>query len=236
MPRIATAARSAPVFERSRIVQSAFLGQVDYASADRWQRERSGRVASGSEPEIVLFLEHSPTYTQGRRGGRTHLLIPEDELDAPLIDTDRGGDLTFHGPGQLVVWPILRVRQRGIGIARYVRLLEDAALNTCAAFGLAGERVRGRPGVWFEGRKLASVGVRLQAGVSRHGLALNVNTDLSWFDSIVACGIAGAEATSISRETGRDLNVSEVLPWMERAIANSFHLRLSPVDLELGAS
>ena len=223
--------REAPGIERSRIVQIARLGLVEYGSALAWQADRAESVALGSRPEIVAVLEHSPVYTQGRRGGREHVLAP---LEAPIVDTDRGGDVTFHGPGQLVVWPILRLRERGIGIARYVRGLEQVAIDTAAGFGVRADRVRGRPGVWIDNRKLASIGVRVRSGVSRHGLALNCDIDLSWFDGIRACGAEGGVATSLSAETGRDFTVAECMPALERAFADVFDLRLSPTGGRVG--
>ena len=217
--------RDAPRLERSKIVQIAHPGPVEYGSALAWQADRAGSVAEGTLPEIVALLEHPPVYTQGRRGGREHVLAA---LEAPIVDTDRGGDVTFHGPGQLIVWPILRLRERGIGIARYVRGLEQVAIDAAAQFGVDAGRVRGRPGVWIDNRKLASVGVRLQSGVSRHGLALNCDVELSWFDGIRACGVEGSVATSLSAETGEQVSVAACLPAVERAVAEVFQLRLSP--------
>ena len=217
--------------ERSQIVQSAHLGPVSHELADAWQRSRSRSVADGSAPEIVLLLEHHPVYTQGRRGGREHVLRA---LNAPIVDTDRGGDVTFHGPGQLVLWPILRLRERGIGIANYVRGLEETAIRTARTFGIETQRTKGRPGVWIANRKLASVGVRVQSGVSRHGLALNCDTDLAWFDGIRACGIADGTTTSLSAEAGRTIGVAECADVLERCFSEVFDLRLSPLrKLEL---
>ena len=225
------ASRSERGLQRSVIVQSARLGVTEYRRAESWQRDRAQKVAYGSLAEIVLLLEHEPVYTQGRRGGREHVL---GTLAAPIVDTDRGGDVTFHGPGQLVVWPILRLRERGIGIAAYVRGLEECAIRTAEVFGVEAARSKGRPGVWVEDRKLASVGVRVQSGVSRHGLALNCDVDLSWFDPIRACGIAGARATSLSVETGRQVGVADCVEAMERSFCEVFGLRPSPVSgLEL---
>lgn len=212
--------------ERSQIVQCAQVDAVSHELADAWQRTRASQVSAGSAPEIVLLLEHLPVYTQGRRGGREHVLRT---LEAPIIDTDRGGDVTFHGPGQLVVWPILRLRERGIGIASYVRGLEETAIRTGRAFGIAADRTKGRPGVWIANRKLASVGVRLQSGVSRHGMALNCNVDLSWFDAIRACGIGDSSATSLSVEAGRAIGVEECADVLQRCFSEVFGLRLSPV-------
>ncbi len=212
--------------EHSRIVQSARPGVIPYQAADAWQRTRARAVADGDQPEIVVLMEHHPVYTQGRRGGREHVLRA---LEAPIVDTDRGGDVTFHGPGQLVLWPILRVRERGIGIAQYIRGLEETAIRTARAFDVEADRIKGRPGVWLANRKLASVGVRVQSGVSRHGMALNCSIDVSWFESIRACGIADSHATSLSAETGRTISVSECAAVLERCFSEVFGLRLSPV-------
>ena len=213
--------------ERSRIVQHARLGLVPYKHADGWQRERARLIANGERPEIVVLMQHDAVYTQGRRGGREHVLRA---LDAPIVDTDRGGDLTFHGPGQLVLWPLLRLRERGVGIAKYVRGLEEVAIRSARAFGVETDRVVGRPGVWIGNRKLASVGVRVQSGVSRHGMALNCDVDLSWFDSIRACGIADSTATSLSAELGTPVTVAECAAVLEHCVSEVFGLKLSPVS------
>ena len=219
--------REAAGLERSKIVQLVRLGAVEYQSALAWQAERAASVAHGLLPEIIALLEHPPVYTQGRRGGREHVLAP---LEAPIVDTDRGGDVTFHGPGQLVVWPILRLRERGIGVARYVRSLEQVAIETAAQFGVDAKRVRGQPGLWIDNGKLASVGVRVQSGVARHGLALNCDIDLSWFESIRACGVEGGVATSLSVETGEHVTVADCRPALEQAVSDVFDLKLSPID------
>ena len=215
--------------QQSQIVQSLHAGVVPIAKALRWQEARAQQIADGSAPEIALFLQHEPVYTQGRRGGREHVLAPLSTLPAPVLDTDRGGDITWHGPGQLVVWPLLRVRARGIGISRYVHCLEEAAERAAAEFGVEAGRVRGKRGLWLGPRKLASVGVRVQGGISRHGLALNCDVDLNWFSPIRACGIEGAAATSLTAELGRPINVDECAPQLEKHLADVFGLRFSPV-------
>jgi len=217
--------------ERSCIVQYARAGLIPYERADAWQRSRAQLIAEGARPEIVVLMQHHAVYTQGRRGGREHVLR---ELAAPIIDTDRGGDLTFHGPGQLVVWPILRLRERGIGIADYVRGLEQAAISAANTFGLDADRVKGRPGVWIGNRKLASIGIRVQSGVSRHGMAINCDNDLSWFDSIRACGIADGATTSLSAELGEQITVARCADVLAQSLSHVFNLRLSPVgDLRI---
>lgn len=202
-------------------------GVTDYREAVRWQTARAAAVAEGAAAETIVMLEHAPVYTMGRRGGRAHVLMPEAALAAQVIDSDRGGDVTFHGPGQLVVWPILRLRERGLGVARYVRLLEQAMIETAAEFGVEAERRRGYPGCWADGRKLGSVGVRVSRGVSTHGLALNVCTELGWFDAISPCGIAGAKMTSLTRELGRTIAVKDAADAMTGALNDLFGLRLA---------
>lgn len=176
-------------------------GVVAYGDALRWQRAAAEALAAGRGPEALALLEHPPVFTLGARGRRDSLLAAPEALargGAELVATDRGGDVTFHGPGQLVAYPILDLRRRGIGAAAYVRRLEAVAIATLGAFGIEAARAEGRPGAWVGDAKIAAVGVRVSRGVSRHGLALNVSTDLAWFGRIVPCGIAGAGVASMA--------------------------------------
>lgn len=216
---------------------------VDYERALRWQRAATDAVLAarpGSRgAEALALIEHAPVYTLGRRGNREHVLAGPAELrarGAELIATDRGGDVTFHGPGQLVAYPILDLRRRGVGAAEYVRALESSVIETLAAFALRGERVAGRPGVWVGPAKIAAIGVRIDRGVSRHGLALNVSTDLSWFDAIVPCGIADAGVTSMARELGEAPAFDAVVHSFCRAFARSFDVRLVEADASVLSS
>ena len=202
-------------------------GMTDYRDAARWQTEQAAAVADGAAAEAVLVLQHLPVYTMGRRGGREHLLTAEAALTAPVVDSDRGGDITFHGPGQLVAYPILNLRERGLSAARHIRLLEQTMIDTAAAFGIAAERRRGQPGCWVAERKLGCVGVRVSRGVATHGLALNVSTDLAWFEAIVPCGIAGARMTSLSEELGRAVAINDSADVLLAALADNFALRLA---------
>ena len=147
-----------------------------------------------------------------------------------MIPVDRGGDVTFHGPGQLVAYPILDLHARAIRPVDYVRLLEQTVIDTLATFNLAAERVRGRPGVWVNGAKIAAVGVRVQRGISRHGLALNVDPDLSWFDAIIPCGIADAEVTSMSRLLPTAPTFEAVVTAYRAAFEHRFASRLIEVS------
>ena len=214
---------------RDDIVRMWRAGRVEYDRALAWQHARSRALAAGDEGEALALLEHPPVYTLGARGNRTNLLATPDALvarGAAVVPTDRGGDITFHGPGQLVAYPILDVRGRGLGAATYVRRLETVIIDTLAAFAIDAERVEGRPGVWVEGAKIAAIGVRISRGISRHGLALNVSTDLEWFGQIVPCGIPDAEVTSMGLLLGSPPPMRDVEDAMAAAFERAFAMRL----------
>jgi lipoate-protein ligase B len=194
--------------------------QVDYDAAWRWQTEAANEVRNG-EDEVLALLQHPPVYTFGRRIRPEHLLVNAEDLrlrGARVIESDRGGDITFHGPGQIVGYPILNLRARGIGPVDYVRGLEETLILAVACSGLTAERMAGRPGVWINGSKVGAIGVHVSGGVTTHGFALNVDTDLSWFDAIVPCGLADAGVTS----TQRLLGISPGLASVEAAIVDAF--------------
>ena len=196
------------------------LGCLDYDAAWQWQETTAAAVRQGAE-ESLAIVEHPAVYTFGRRVRPEHLLVDRATLrrrGAAVIESDRGGDVTFHGPGQLVAYPILDLRRRGLGPIEYVRALEQCLIEVGARFGLRAERVAGRPGVWVAGAKIGAVGVRIQGGVSTHGIALNVENDLSWFEAIVPCGISDAGVTSLERALGS----SPGLPACETAFIDAF--------------
>src|SRR5687768_8663548 len=188
-------------------------GTVDYQTAWDEQRRLHAGVVAGERPDTVLLLEHPSVYTAGK------LTQPFDRpVDGtPVVDVDRGGRITWHGPGQLVGYPIVKLATP-IDVVRYVRVLEEALIRTCADLGLTAIRVDGRSGVWFAAddtrreRKVAAIGVRVSRGVTMHGFALNCEPDLTAFDRIVPCGIDDADVTSLSVETGRRVTIAEVLP------------------------
>jgi lipoyl(octanoyl) transferase len=188
---------------------------VDYRLAWDLQREVHAEVAAGTRPDTVLLVEHVGVYTAGKRTARSDR--PVD--GTPVVDVDRGGRITWHGPGQLVAYPIVRLAEP-IDVVAYVRALEQAVMDTCAALGVATIRVEGRSGVWCTAdatrpeRKVAAIGVRVASGVTMHGLALNCDCDLGAFDRIVPCGIEDAGVTSLSAELGRDVSVDEVEPLL----------------------
>ena len=194
---------------------------VDYQSAWDLQRTVHAGVVDGTRPDTVLLLEHASVYTAGRRA--EPLERPFD--GTPVIDVDRGGKITWHGPGQLVGYPIVRL-PAPLDVVAHVRRIERMLIEVCTEFGVAATQVAGRSGVWVPAddrgpdRKVAAIGIRVTQGVTMHGFALNCDCDLGWFDRIVPCGIRDAEVTSLTRETGREVAVAEVLPVVER------HLRL----------
>lgn len=193
-----------------------WAGLVPYETARERQRELHDAVVAGTGPDTALLLEHPPVYTAGRRTEPW-----ERPFDGtPVIDVDRGGKITWHGPGQLVGYPILRLPDP-VDVVAYVRRLEAVLIAVCGELGVDTVRVDGRSGVWLSAgagrpeRKIAAVGIRVARGVTLHGFALNCDPDLSWFDRIVPCGIADAGVTSLSAELGHDVTVAEVLPIVE---------------------
>ncbi len=184
---------------------------IDYTEAWEMQRATHAQVVAGA-PDVVLLLEHPPVYTAGRR---TEPL--ERPLDGtPVIDVDRGGKITWHGPGQIVGYPILHLPDP-IDVVAYVRRIESMIIEVCSDFGLSTDRIPGRSGVWVPAdargpdRKIAAIGIRVANGVTMHGFAINCDCDLTWFDRIVPCGIRDASVTSLSSELGREVPVPEVL-------------------------
>jgi lipoyl(octanoyl) transferase len=190
---------------------------VEYLQAWELQREVHAAVAAG-DPDTVLLLEHPPVFTAGKR---TEDVERPLEAGAPVIDVDRGGKITFHGPGQLVGYPIVRLPDH-VKAVDYVRRLEEALIHTCTDLGVTTARVPGRSGVWLQAddgrpeRKIAAIGIRVAGGITMHGFALNCDVDLSWYDRFVPCGISDAGVTSLSAELGRDVTVREVAPVAER--------------------
>jgi lipoyl(octanoyl) transferase len=192
---------------------------VEYLAG--WERQRTlhAAVVEGSAPDTVLLLEHQAVYTAGKRTA-PH----ERPFDGtPVVDVDRGGKITWHGPGQLVGYPIVRLADP-IDVVAYVRRLEQVLIDVCADLGVSAGRVDGRSGVWITAdergrdRKIAAIGIRVAQGVTMHGFALNCDCDLTWYDRIVPCGIPDAEVTSLTAETGTPVTVADVLPFVEKRL------------------
>ena len=197
---------------------------VDYLDGWDMQRRVHARRVAGQVPDSCLLLEHEPVYTAGKRTAASDR--PFGDPGAPVIDVDRGGKITWHGPGQLTGYPIVRLREP-VDVVAYVRALEEAMIRTCAEFGVTAVRVTGRSGAWVPGgggapdRKVGAIGARVARGVTMHGLALNCDCDLSWYDRIVPCGIRDAGVSTLSAEAGRSITVAEVTPVLERHLAQA---------------
>ena len=201
-------------------LQVMHCGVLEYQEAWQLQRSIHDRVADDTQANTLILVEHPSVFTAGRR--TDSLERPTD--GTPVIDVDRGGRITWHGPGQLVGYPIIKLAKRN-EVVGFVRQLEEALIKTIAEFGLSGTQISGKTGVWLKDergeRKIAAIGVRVAKGVTMHGFALNVCPDLSFFDRIVPCGMPEAITTSMQQELGRPITIAEVTPVLEKYMLNS---------------
>jgi lipoyl(octanoyl) transferase len=253
------------------VISLVQLGQVDYSDGLRLQRKLVDLRKAGEIGDVLLLLEHSPVITLGRNAKTANVLASTEALAArgvEVFECDRGGDVTFHGPGQLVGYPIFDLREhellpldgdlraqrfadnrvratqtrKTLGAVDYVRRLEEVLIRTCGDFGIPARRVAGLTGVWTEAAptaKIAALGVHISRSVTSHGFALNVNTDLSFFDLIVPCGITAKPVTSMAKELGRELDLNEVAQAVSRNFGSVFAsqmLWVETVDALLGNS
>jgi lipoyl(octanoyl) transferase len=206
------------------------VGAVPVGYLEGWdlQRRVHARRVADEAPDSCLLLQHEPVYTAGKRTAASDR--PFGDPGAPVIDVDRGGKITWHGPGQLTGYPIIRLRDP-VDVVAYVRALEEAMIRTCAVFGVTAARVQGRSGAWVPGetstpdRKVGAIGARVARGVTMHGFALNADCDLSWYDRIVPCGIRDAGVSTLSAEAGRHITVAEVTPVMQDHLAEALGYR-----------
>jgi lipoyl(octanoyl) transferase len=213
------------------------LGTVPYGEAWDLQRSLAASVSEGSLPDTVVLLEHPPVVTLGRRTEPGELHIP-DGAEVEIVQTDRGGKSTYHGPGQLVCYPIFDLTRHGQDVKRYCRDLEEALIRTMRPLGVEATRIEGLTGIWLETppRKIASIGIHISKWVTTHGYALNVDLDPAPFtDWITACGIEDAAFTTIARELGRPVSVDELRPHAVRALEEVFELRLEELRAEHAA-
>ena len=198
------------------------LGRIDYMVAWELQQQLHRDRVAGERPDTVLLLEHPSVYTAGKRTRPENR--PTDGI--PVIDVDRGGDITWHGEGQLVGYPLVKLADP-IDVVKYVRALEGILIEVCASFDVAATRIERRSGVWIIGngqdRKIAAIGVRVSHGVTMHGFALNCNPDMTAFGRIVPCGLADAGVTSLSRETGRTVTVNDVIDGVESGLREALN-------------
>ena len=224
----------------AKICSLVDLGLTPYEEALALQRRLAALRVEGRVGDLLLLLEHPPVITLGRGGQRAHLLAQESSLAATGIgffNVERGGDITYHGPGQLVGYPILHLAEHGGDIHAYLRQLEAVLIETLRTFGISASRWIGRTGVWVRGRKIGSIGIHVSRWVTRHGFALNVNVDLAPFELIVPCGIRGANATSIDVELSRPVAVRQVIPVLAERFEAGFGVDLLPTSLhELAGS
>jgi lipoyl(octanoyl) transferase len=228
------------------------LGRMGYHDAWALQRRLqasliAARRTGGSVPHVLLLVEHPPVFTLGPSGDAANVLLSEEMLrdrGATLVRTDRGGDVTFHGPGQIVAYPIIDLERvgysdgaRGTDIHRYLRALEEAVASTCRSYGVSAGRVEGRTGVWVgpdargPERKICAMGIRCSRWVTMHGLAFNVNTDLAWFDMIVPCGIADRGVTSLAAERGSCVEEGPVRTLLAKRLSDALGLDGTEVSL-----
>jgi len=202
---------------KSNQISVEHLGLVEYKKAWEYQREIQAGVISGETPNTLILLEHPSVYTAGRR-----TQLDERPIDGtPVIDVDRGGKITWHGEGQLVGYPIIKLRNRN-DVVGFVREVENALIDVCSEFAVKTERYCERSGVWIRDsrgdRKISAIGIRVAKGVTMHGFALNINPDMSAYHRISPCGFTDTGVTSLAQELGRDITISEVLPVVERHI------------------
>ncbi len=221
------------------------LGRMDYKTCWDLQQElfdalvarkRTGSVPGTGTDDAgtVLLVEHPPVYTLGKSGHAENLLIAREALEAmgaQFFHIDRGGDITFHGPGQLVCYPILDLEQLGIGLRAYIEALEEAVIRTVAEYGIAAGRIAGASGVWIDPekarpRKICAIGVRSSRYITMHGFALNVSTDLQWFTRINPCGFTDRGVTSIAAETGREIGMSEVKSLVVKLLSEILNVKI----------
>ena len=211
------------------------LERIDFRAAYDLQRRLHALVVAGELPDLFLLLEHPHVYTLGRRGQQEDIRVSEELLEELGIDThstDRGGETTYHGPGQLVGYPIINLRRWGGGVRDYVETLERTLIRALDEYGIDAHSDGKPTGVWVKDAKVAAIGVRVSRHVTMHGFALNVCPDLSFFEHIVPCGMPDARVTSMARELGKDVAVSEVMPAVMRAFGSEFGMRMEGASLE----
>jgi len=224
-----------PATRTSQHVFSLDLGLIDYSEAWALQQKLvAARVENQIDHDILLFLEHPAVFTLGRRGGLDNLLVSESFLkDAgiPVIQVERGGVITYHGPGQIVVYPIMNLHTRRIGVKDFVAAMEEAMLQTAANWNITAGRNPINSGIWVGNQKMGSIGIALRKGVSFHGLALNVNLDLTPFSWIQPCGLQGVSMTSMKNELGEDLPLNEVLNVLKNQLSAALRISIENCDL-----
>jgi len=205
------------------------LGLIDYRQGLLLQEKLLASRKSGAISDVLLLLQHPSVFTMGRSGTDENIIVPKEALveeDIPVFYTNRGGDVTYHGPGQIVGYPILNLRENGLTVHQYVWNLEEIVVRTLTDYGIDGHRVKGLRGVWVGDEKVCSIGVRISGVISMHGFALNVNTNLKYFSYIVPCGITGVSMTSLSKLLGHEVKIEETQKILLRHFSLVFRLHL----------
>ena len=213
-------------------------GLTEYSDALRLQRDVHRRVVEGRAEDTLLLLEHPPTITVGKSGSLDNILVSEDKLaerNISLLFTDRGGDVTYHGPGQLVAYPVINLKKRGMNAHRYVHDLEEVVIRTLSDFSIESYRDETHAGIWVENHEIGAIGINLRRWVTTHGIALNVNIDLAPFSLINPCGFTDRKATSIAEILAREMPISEVTEKFLTRFTEVFETQLKPVENQLPA-
>ena len=214
--------------------RAVWLGEIDYLEARDLQLSLVDKVHAGQEPNTLLLLEHPHVYTKGRLSKQSDVLLPEEELAAkgiPVYETDRGGQVTYHGPGQLVAYPIINLKDWG-GPVKYVRSLEQVIIATLAEMGISAHCEAGNTGVWTDQGKIAAIGVKLSRGIAFHGLAVNVNTDLAYYQNIIPCGISDRPVTSMAQILGAPVNIELVRYGLVYQFGREFGFVMEDVEAD----
>ncbi|WP_083768734.1 lipoyl(octanoyl) transferase LipB [Thermobaculum terrenum] len=213
-----------------RPVKVLRMGIVPYMEAWELQKSLVASIASNEHPESLILLQHPHTYTIGRKGGHDHLLASIEQLRAmnvEVIETDRGGDITYHGPEQIVGYPLINLRNIGSDVHKYLRMLEEVLIRTLNDYGFSAHRDEQYTGVWIGKAKIAAIGVKISRGITMHGFAININTDLRYFDMIIPCGITGRSVTSLQVLLGRTIPLEEVMDHIEHHFSEVFEVQIT---------
>jgi lipoyl(octanoyl) transferase len=232
-----TATGQRPPASGPRVCEARWLGLTDYAEGLRSQERAVERLRAEAGGEQLLLLEHPHVFTLGRGADASNILADDRQLRAHSIEvyeTGRGGDVTYHGPGQLVGYPIISLKPDRCDVHRYVRDIEEVLIRTLGEYGVRGERLSGLTGVWVGDEKVAAIGVRIARWITSHGFALNVNTDLAYFQMIVPCGITDKGVTSLAHLTGRAVDLREVAGHVARHFAEVFDREMVTPDCPRG--
>ena len=195
-------------------------GLIPYETAWKYQRELHAQRLAGDIPDTLVLLEHPPVYTFGKNSDRSNLIDPQD---AEVIQSDRGGDITWHGPGQLVGYPIINLEEHKKSVSWYMRNLEEVIISTLKDFEISGDRISGMTGVWVGNQKICAMGVRLSRWVTMHGFALNVRPDMSYFNDMIPCGIKGKGVVSMKDLLGKEIEIEDVIPPLIQAFRSVFN-------------